>query len=452
MKNNSEHKEEKLLRVNTLNEQIVLATMMKNKTVMARLANELEIDSFMGRRHRIIFSILQKLANNHAEFNVDSFLATADDVGDYGGVKYLKNILSHWDENKNIEYHVSRLKTDTLKYRLSTEYLQEVQEAAEDPGSEFDQILESIDDLRNKVISSNVSAKLLPPEKIKEEYLRELQDSINDDVEFVGTGFKELDEYLVTGLKPKKMTLIFGRPSHGKSAVVSNIVMRSVLSGKRVLMLPLEAGRHDQITTYISTLTKITLNIIEKNPQTITPKMLAKIKKQLDELFDTEHLHIYDGSITTSEMLALAEMKQFDLVVCDLYENLSDVSLDQGRIAENLKFIQEGVKRTNAHFLFTTQQRRKYEASDTSDKRPKLEKIKNSGAFEERFDNIFGLYRDKMEDPDADDDVIEISILKQRRGGNVGRVVCYEFIGETQTVGEFRADYQEDQDHPPFMN
>jgi replicative DNA helicase len=83
---------------------------------------------------------------------------------------------------------------------------------------------------------------------------------------------------------------------------------------------------------------------------------------------------------------------------------------------KKLQYLQGLFQEKRVHGFLTAQINRRVEQSGGKDKRPSLADIKSCGGFEEMADLVFGIHREKVYNDDLDDDVIEINILKQKRG------------------------------------
>ena len=120
------------------------------------------------------------------------------------------------------------------------------------------------------------------------------------------------------------------------------------------------------------------------------------------------------------------------MAIFDLWEKLAG-SLDANAIAQALNFTQQLAKDCKCHFMLVHQTKRGVELR--SDPMPTMNDLKNSGGYEEVADLIIGLTRRKFYQPDLEDDIMEMAVLKQRRGPRAGRVY-YRFEGHVGLIGE----------------
>ena len=102
-------------------------------------------------------------------------------------------------------------------------------------------------------------------------------------------------------------------------------------------------------------------------------------------------------------------------------------------ISSELDRTQQLAKDTDCHMALIHQTRRGVEKR--KNKRPTLEDLKNSGGYEEVADLVVALYRESYYRPNVDQDVLEVGILKQRRGARQGWHF-FKFEGAYGRIGD----------------
>jgi replicative DNA helicase len=86
-------------------------------------------------------------------------------------------------------------------------------------------------------------------------------------------------------------------------------------------------------------------------------------------------------------------------------------------------------KSINAPIFVLSQLNRKSEDRPEHERRPKLEDMRGSGAFEQDADTVIGLFRTKRESR-----ILQVDGLKDRDGAAAGKRVYFDFEGSTQTI------------------
>jgi replicative DNA helicase len=86
-------------------------------------------------------------------------------------------------------------------------------------------------------------------------------------------------------------------------------------------------------------------------------------------------------------------------------------------------------KSVNVPFIVLSQLSRASESRPEHDRRPKLEDMRSSGAWEQDADTVIGLHRSRR-----DSRIMQVQGLKDRDGAGAGKTVFFDFDGATQTI------------------
>lgn len=426
------------LEVNTENEQLVLATMMNDRVALRDLVRTLEMNVFLGKRHRTIFSVLQEIALRHLEYDHELFIQLGRDKS-YGGVRYLNQLVDAFPEMpKNLQYHVDKLRIDAVKMKLRKGPVQRLVELCEDPSAELGDVSTQVMEL-NHGVSGHLSGGVTRGEALYRKYLADIRVRRKSS-HFVPTGFSWLDENLTEGLAAQKVSIITARPSIGKSTLAWNIADRVANFVKLpVIYFPIEMGTVPVMDGMVSCNSKIHLDKLIKTPGQLTKTEARLVNDTAQRITQNKNLTFYDGKIALNNVYRVVSEGGYRVAVFDLWEKLVG-SVDQKDITRELNFTQQLAKDTDCHFMLVQQTKRGVEKRD--DKMPTLEDLKNSGTYEEVADLVIALTRRKFYQKDLDEDILEMEILKQRRGANLARV-CYEFEGGYGRVGNERRGWGE---------
>ena len=255
---------------------------------------------------------------------------------------------------------------------------------------------------------------------------------------FVPTGFSWLDEHLTEGLAHSKISIVTARPNIGKSTVAWNIGDRVANRvGLPVIYFPIEMGEISVMDGMVASRSGIHLDTLIKYPHRMTPKQAKLINQTTWDITNNKNLTFYDGRISLDEIYQVVSEGGYRLAIFDLWEKLAG-SLDANEIAKALNFTQQLAKDCKCHFMLVHQTKRGVDKRD--DPMPTMDDLKNSGGYEEVADLIIGLTRRKFYQPDLDEDILEVAVLKQRRGPRAGRVY-YDFEGHIGLVGKERRNF-----------
>lgn len=439
-KGNDEAKSTWQFNINTENEQVILASLWQSAAMRKRILGSVGEKDFIAPRHKILFQAMKQMEEQELVFNEDT-LAQLIDLQKAGGYEYLQEIIDAYDVNANIDWHIERLKNDALKYSLFQGEGQAMMEVLTSMNTGREEVLKLANGILNKTGTEYGIQGVMNGESLLEEYL---EDFLNRNSSgFVGTGLKELDELLTEGFGKAQVSIIAARPSIGKTVLVANILMNLARKFK-VLMCEIETGSISLLDIMVSLHTGIPLESIVKKPESICDKDKSIIRKRIELILRNQNLFFFDDANLTLDRLELElRCNGYDVCFIDLFTRLTDIPSDHKGISEALKRVKVIARLTGTHICLIHQLRRS--AKSEKDKRPSLDKLKDSGTFEEVADLVLGLHREKHFNQTLEKDILEISIMKQKRGkSNV--VVPYEFIAESCEVGKFVEDWVVERD------
>jgi replicative DNA helicase len=427
---------------NAANEQLILAAMMHDRIVLRDLSSSLDPETFIGGRHKILFSILRDISTRHLSFDLE-ILEQIGGRKEYGGRRYVEDLLSAYtDVPKNLEYHVDRLRTDSIKFTLRVGRLQDLMDLSENPHATLDEISDALRDVQGS-LSGRLQTGIKRGYDLYTHYISDVR-ARRKESNFVPTGYDYLDENLTEGLARKKISFWTARPSMGKSTLAWNIADRVTSIYKiPTLFLSLEMGEVSTVDGIIASRTEISLDKIIKYTHQMTAAELQAVNDAAYQFANNDLLTFYTKSVKFEELPRIIDEGGYGIVIFDLWEKLVPQK-KQDVIAEYLDRTRILVNDCDVHAMCLHQTKRGVE--QRSDKRPTLEDLKNSGAYEENADLVVALYREKYYSPDMDRDILEMGILKQRRGSRLGWYF-FEFLGHIGKVGDAVRDWEGQDDY-----
>lgn len=463
----------KIVSFNIQNEQLVIASMVKSTKLRRRLTKDLKPYHFIGKKHRSIFNILTRMSEKNLEYDMDTFESLATDRDDFGGIDYVQKLERLFEENANIDHHVSILKSDAVKHHIKEKRLNKLIDIVEDPHSDIAELTETIDKIKQEVQQNFTIEKLLSGIELRKSYWQDLQERMKESI-FVPTGIKGLDRWLTEGLARKKSSIWSARPGGGKTTTMANVALNLsrgikndkgefICEPKKVLLVPLETGHISYIDIMVSVLIKEKMEAErEENsalPSSLVGMRLDRLVKESDklekheidnirwamgEIFSNDNLTVTDDPhLSLDKLEIILENGNYDVCIIDLWERLSDIEIDAGKITKKLTKTQAMAKSCNTHMAIVHQQRRGDQKSKS--KKPTMDQLKNSGAYEEIADLVVFLHREKYYNPNLEEDVVEYIIAKQRRGA-MGKSAFHDFHADFGYVGEHRKNYQPEEE------
>lgn len=287
--------------------------------------------------------------------------------------------------------------------------------------SKFESLTSLISDDYSKPMGAQLSDLMM-------DHLKWIEDDTADTIEIMSTGFPSLDR-AISGLKKGEITLVFARPSHGKSTLGTQIGINVARKKKRVMYLTLELTKNtlNQFILKNETGWSIDDQDVKKKPRNY--QEVIRFSNELKEYcFQVED----DGGMTF-EGLETAIIKfirihgGLDLLVIDFIQLMTHPNpklTEQERISENMIQIKRIAKKYMSAVLVVAQSKRDADHR-AKDQRPVMADIKGSGRLEELATHVIALHRESMNQPD---NLIlarkaELFVLKNRLSPFMGTVV-----------------------------
>jgi replicative DNA helicase len=236
------------------------------------------------------------------------------------------------------------------------------------------------------------------------------------------TGFHELDAK-TKGLFPGQLVVVAGRPSMGKTAFVSSMVLQTFYRKERVstLFVSLEMDKRAVTDRFISMVTGIPVaSVIAREVSVDEWPVIDEAKRMLL----ASPMYIADTpAINLQAVRAKARRLQashgIDLLVVDYLQLLRPTAEKDANRERQVASISSGLKELAKEFgipvIALSQLNRGVEARPN--KRPNMADLRESGAIEQDADLIMFIYRDEVYNlASADAGKAEIIIAKQRNG------------------------------------
>jgi len=413
------------------NERVVLATMIHDAKERRRLMVSIRPNDFGDQRHRIILRGLTALDRAGMAWSEDTF-QTLVGGADFGGFAYLRAIEAEYQPNRNVDYHLDRLRLDAAKFELLRDHVPKLVELCEDPKVPGDALAGALRVAGDRV-GRNALRNIQRGGAVVDAYYETMRmRSIVGSV-FEPSGNVILDSMLGAGFAPATVSLIVGRPGMGKSAFVSHLVRWRVRNSKRTYLGAWEMGRDDYLDSMIAAEAGIPAERYTKHTKHLSDQEKLRIADAA-ELFrndcfvieENPFIHLEQSTDKWADqnernldhvesVVAALSQEGFGFFVFDVVGKALRDRREQA-VTQALIRIRESIaKRYGVHICLVHHLNRQGVEGP-----PSLEHIKNAGAFEEELDLIFGVDRPMIRAPKSRRrnmrDTLDLYCLKQRRG------------------------------------
>jgi replicative DNA helicase len=421
---------QRIVEVDLANERVILATMIHDPELRRRISHDLRASEFGDTKHQILFRALSLLARRGLVYSEDTLLELVKGE-DHGGYEYLRALSDEYEPNRNVEFHMERLRVDAVKLALLQTDLPGVSSACEDPTTPPERLVQLLRAAVGRVERAGRRFETKGDDLV-DGYYATLRARKIDGGAVDGFGFPILDSVLVRGFSPGAVSILAARPGVGKTTVVASVIRHRVLSEKGTYLCGWEMTRDDYLDMMVAAETSIPASVLSNAVRSLSDEQKLAVQDAVERYRDARLLVVQENPFTKLERPTdrwadlnqrnldffegtVAEAsKTKSLIVVDVVGSLfSDRRPD--KISEALVRISEMAKAYSVHFLLLHHTNREGALG-----RPTLESLKGAGAFEEVADNVFGLDRPIQRASVARrkkmTDHLDVHILKQRKG------------------------------------
>lgn len=392
-------------------EYAVLNTCLTNKAALSVVADWINPNDFFDARHRYIWVAIKRLFDRGEAVDavsVVSELQVLKIINEAGGIELVRSIASLNYNPNSVETYAKTLRKFTL-WRALVNVGQQIYSMG------FRLSETAVEDAQNLLteavtVGANNTATAISGDM--DAALAGLQDALSGKRTGVTTGIRDLDR-LIRGLKKTDYILLAARPSVGKTAFALNIAMSAAKSGVPVAFFSIEMDRQLLVQRLI----------LYAAGGDNTKAGTARAAERISSL----PIYVDDQSDTLSSIKSSARRLQsqgkLGLLIID-YVGLIHSEGDGKRSTRNEEVssisreLKKMAKALNVPVLALCQLSRAPEM--TSDKRPQLSHLRDSGSLEQDADIVMLLYRsdyyDKGDDGDGPDETCDVIVAKNRNG------------------------------------
>ena len=226
-----------------------------------------------------------------------------------------------------------------------------------------------------------------------------LHDIKNKTTKLIKTGYENVDKF-AGGLTRGEVTIIGGRPGHGKTTVMINLLSRALENGQRALFFSRELPNSELFKKIICleseqlSYSMVRKNVYTENDLLVVNNTITEIKKKYSSdkflMFD----NIRDFEMSSSEVKKFKPDIIFDdyiqLISCEGYEDSRRLQIE--RLVNDYKWL---AKETDCVVVLASQLNRGIERDSRGKTyNPQLSDLAESGAIEQVAENVFFSYYD----------------------------------------------------------
>ena len=420
-------------------EQAILGSILISEGTTQRVREAFDLvrpEMFYQHSHQLIYSAMLKMKNSEIDLiTLTDQMEKDNTIFDAGGFGYVAELMKNTPSSVNILSYVDVVK-DKFQAR---EIISIANNAAEQKydGVENQDVVDSL--LRN--VEAIDMSGAYEPVHIKthvDALIQRMDDKTNGKVEAIGrkTGIHGLDDQ-IGGIKPTWLTVIAGRPSHGKT-IIKQLIATHIALDAPILNFSMEMDDDETVERYAC----IGAGVCAESMRT---GLLTDYEwSRFNALLSAWNNNSVDILIDSTPGLALNQIKARAKATIKKYPNLAAITIDylglmklpkadrhDLSIAEVTRGLKELAKEIRVPIFLLVQANRA-----TDGKRPAMSNLADSASIERDADLIFFVHREDVYKEDTPFKGVTELIPAKFRHGTFNRTV-YLKVQEDDVGGRF---------------
>lgn len=334
-----------------------------------------------------------------------------------GGVEYLSELLSDVSTVSDASGIIATLKDYSTRRKL-VRAGQDIIRAASEP-QEGQDIVGVAQDTIRAATDVRGAAECVTIKEAMPAALSQIESYFNPDVPkgYWQTGFVDLDKS-ISGLFPAELACVAGRPSMGKSALMSLMATNIARAGQTVLVFSIEMSLQMNIERILSSEARVDLRRLRSG--TASQADLGRVR-MMTEALDIPLYIDPTSRLSCNDIVARCSRTKPKVVMIDYIQLMrGDGKNDHERLTSISHGLKNIAKEFNCAVVEVSQLARESERRG-GDRRPMLSDLRASGSIEEDADTVMFVHRPEYYGIKDDNfgstmNRADIIIAKQRNG------------------------------------
>ena len=387
---------------------MIMGNNREQEIAMAWIRNE---DAFYDKESKEVWKAIKSIYKNNVEVD---FITVSDKVRDMTGKSnayFITGLVDSVPSTSNVEQY-ARIVWERYIQRETAKSARKLFDASYDDYGKVDGILET----HTKLITE---LREIQPSKQKdiEDLVNEMSQIVKEGANVIPFNRAYLD-FSAGGMTRKEITVIGGRPGHGKTTLVANIIKGLIGQGFRVMLFNREMSNTEMLKKLVVIESKsleygnIRMNAVVDGTKREFEKA-AEILKH-----DYQNLMMYDTIRTLDDSLREIAKHKPDVIIDDYIQLIGVKGAQEGRRFEIEKIMQEYkwmCKSENCSAILVSQLNREIERR--LDPRPRMSDYAESGVIEQTAESaMFVFYGYNFDHGKFDEHQSEIIVSKSRYG------------------------------------
>jgi len=419
-------------------EMAVLGSMLIEETAISYAMEILDGFSFYNDSHRRIFEGMVKLYSENKAVDIVTLIEELKKTGDLdkvGGPTYITNLTTVVPTAANVMHYAAIVKEKSILRNLISAATNIISESYESHG-EVAKILDKAERIIFDISSKKVESSFVPFKEIIKGSIETIDQLYQKKAHVTGipTGFSDFDS-ITAGLHPSDLIIFAGRPSMGKSALVSSIAEHVGVAEKIPLVIfSLEMSKEQFVQRMLCSHARVNAHNVRTGflSQTDWPKLTNAAGKLSDApiyIDDTAGLSVLE---LRAKARRLKSQRNIQLIIVDYLQLMQGMPGSENRqqeISEISRSLKALARELSVPVIAVSQLSRAVESRQ--DRRPQLSDLRESGAIEQDADLVGLLLREEYYNPTEENrGIAEVIIAKQRNGpvGSIKLVFIKDYV------------------------
>jgi len=410
-------------------EMAVLGSMLIEETAISHAIEMLASTSFYNESNRRIFESMIKLYSDNKAIDMVTLIEELKKTGDLdkvGGSTYITSLTTVVPTAANIKHYASIVKEKSILRNLISAATNIISESYSVHG-EVEKILDNAERIIFDISSKKIESSFVPIKEIIKDSIEIIDQLYQKKAHVTGipTGFSDFDS-LTAGLHPSDLVVFAGRPSMGKSALVSSMAEYiGVVEKIPLVIFSIEMSKEQLVQRMLCSHARVNAHNVRTGflSQSDWPKLTNAAGKLSDApifIDDTAGLSVLE---LRAKARRLKSQHNIQLIIVDylqLMQGMPDSENRQQEISEISRSLKALARELRVPVIAVSQLSRAVE--NRQDRRPQLSDLRESGAIEQDADVVGLLLREEYYNPTEENKGIAELIIAKQRNGPVGPI------------------------------
>jgi replicative DNA helicase len=410
-------------------ERSILGAILLDNFSYNQAAEHLKPEDFSLDSHRRIYSRMIDLAESSRAIDMITLieeLSRRKELQAIGDVGYISSLLDGVPDRPSIEHYINIVRDKALLRGLIHASNAAIARAA-DQGDSAEDILNDAEAAIFQLADKRIGKGFVGVQEIIKESFGSIDAFLQRGQRITGlaTHYEKLDE-MTSGLQPADLIIIAARPSMGKTAFAMNIAENAAIKDKKVVaVFSLEMSKEALLQRLLCSTAIVDSHKFRTG--SLWKDDIEKVRHAVGQLAEAPIFIDDTAGISLSEMRAkarrlLQSQGKLDLIIVDYLQLMSGGSKRFENRTQEVSAISRGLKglakEMRVPVVALSQLSRAPESRGSSDHRPQLADLRESGSIEQDADVVAFIFREEIYKPDDPelDGIAEIIIRKQRNG------------------------------------